>query len=45
MGVDLGIVDLYATAPEFERCQTIFLRETQEALMAARSWHSRWWNI
>jgi acetoin utilization deacetylase AcuC-like enzyme len=45
VGADLGIVDLYATASELERCQTIFSRDTQEALMAARSWHSRWWNI
>jgi acetoin utilization deacetylase AcuC-like enzyme len=45
VGADLGIIDLYATAPELNRCQTIFLRDTQEALMAARSWHSRWWNI
>jgi acetoin utilization deacetylase AcuC-like enzyme len=45
IGVDLGIIDLYATAPELERCHTIFLRETQDALTAARSWHRRWWDI
>jgi acetoin utilization deacetylase AcuC-like enzyme len=45
VGVDLGIVDLYATAPELERCQTIFLRETQEALDNARFWHGRRWKL
>jgi len=45
VGVDLGIVDLYAGAPELERCQTIFSQETQNALLAAREWHRCWWNI
>ena len=45
MGTDLGIVDLYATSPELERCQTILSQETREALLAARSWHSRWWHL
>ncbi len=45
LGVDLGIVDLYATAPELERCHTIFSRETHDALVAARAWHRQWWNI
>ncbi len=43
LGVDLGIVDLYATAPELERCQTSFSQETQRALAAAYRWHRQWW--
>jgi acetoin utilization deacetylase AcuC-like enzyme len=45
VGTDLGIVDLYADAPELERCQTIFSRETQKALTAARNWHRQWWKL
>jgi len=45
VGIDLGIVDLYANAPELERCQTIFSQETQNALLAAREWHRSWWRI
>jgi acetoin utilization deacetylase AcuC-like enzyme len=45
LGVDLGIVDLYAGSSELERSQTIFTRETQEALRAARKWHRQWWKI
>ncbi|HEX4208009.1 MAG TPA: class II histone deacetylase [Ktedonobacteraceae bacterium] len=45
VGADLGIVDLYDNAPELERCQTIFSRDTQEALTAARSWHRRFWKL
>jgi acetoin utilization deacetylase AcuC-like enzyme len=45
LGEDSGIVDLYATAPELRRCQTIFTEETQRALQAARAWHRQWWNI
>ncbi len=45
IGVNLGIVDLYATAPELERCQTILTQDTQQALLNARAWHKRWWRI
>jgi acetoin utilization deacetylase AcuC-like enzyme len=45
LGVDLGIVDLYAGSSELERSQTIFTRETQEALRVARKWHRQWWKI
>ena len=45
VGIDLGIVDLYADAPELERCQTIFSQETQNALLAAREWHRNWWRL
>lgn len=45
VGIDLGIVDLYAGAPELERCQSIFSRETRDALEAARSWHRQWWDL
>jgi acetoin utilization deacetylase AcuC-like enzyme len=42
---DLGIVDLYDNTPELERCQTIFSRDTQQALTAARFWHRRFWKL
>ncbi|GHO64547.1 histone deacetylase [Ktedonobacter sp. SOSP1-52] len=45
LGVDLGIVDLYAGAPELEECQHSFSQETREALNAARAWHRQWWHI
>jgi acetoin utilization deacetylase AcuC-like enzyme len=45
LDVHLGIVDLYATAPELERCKTIFSEETRAALLTARSWHKHWWDI
>jgi len=45
VGVDLGIVDLYANAPELERCQMIFSQETRDALEVARTWHRQWWNM
>ncbi len=45
MGVDLGIVDLYATSSELARCKTIMSQETREALIAAREWHKHWWKI
>ncbi len=45
VGVDLGMVDLYATSWELERCQTIFTQETQNALTAARKWHRNWWKL
>src|SRR5260370_1013989 len=45
LGVDLGIVDLYATSWEYERCKTILTGETRKALAAARRWHRNWWKI
>ena len=45
VGIDLGIVDLYAGSSEVERCETIFTQETQEALAAARRWHRNWWKL
>ena len=42
---DLGIVDLYDGSSELERSQTIFSRETQDALTAARMWHRSWWKL
>jgi acetoin utilization deacetylase AcuC-like enzyme len=45
LGVDLGIVDLYAGSSEVERCETILTRETLEALAEARSWHKNWWAL
>lgn len=45
LGVDLGIVDLYAGAPELEECQHSFSQETREALNAARAWYRQWWHI
>jgi acetoin utilization deacetylase AcuC-like enzyme len=45
LGIDLGIVDLYAGSSELERSATIFTQETQDALMAARRWHKNWWKV
>jgi acetoin utilization deacetylase AcuC-like enzyme len=45
VGVDLGMVDLYPTASELERCQTVLSQETVEALAAARRWHRNWWKL
>jgi acetoin utilization deacetylase AcuC-like enzyme len=45
VGIDLGITDLYADSSELERSQTIFTEETQQALVAARTWHKNWWKI
>lgn len=45
LGVDLGVVDLYATADEFERCSRIFTEATRAALAEARAWHRHWWKI
>ena len=39
------IVDLYATANELQRCQTIFSQETQQALRIAIDWHRQWWKL
>jgi len=45
LGVDLGIVDLYEGSSELQRSQTIFTRETQDALVKARKWHKQWWKM
>ncbi len=45
MSVDLGVVDLYAGTPEVDRSETIFTRETRDALAAARKWHRGWWKV
>ncbi len=45
LGVDLGIVDLYAGSDELERSATVFSRATREALTEARAWHKHWWKI
>ncbi|MDQ6645155.1 MAG: class II histone deacetylase [Chloroflexota bacterium] len=45
LGVDLGIVDLYASSSELERSKTILTNETLKALKAARRWHRQWWKI
>lgn len=45
LGVDLGIVDLYAGSDELERSATIFTRATRESLAEAREWHKRWWRV
>jgi acetoin utilization deacetylase AcuC-like enzyme len=45
LGLDLGIVDLYATSSELQRCKSILTQETLNALLAARTWHRQWWDI
>ncbi|MEO9058891.1 MAG: class II histone deacetylase, partial [Ktedonobacteraceae bacterium] len=45
LGIDLGIVDLYEGSSELQRSQTIFTRETQDALAKARKWHKQWWKL
>jgi acetoin utilization deacetylase AcuC-like enzyme len=45
LDIDLGIVDLYATAWELERSATIFTRETRHAIERARRWHRQWWPL
>jgi acetoin utilization deacetylase AcuC-like enzyme len=45
VNTNLGIVDLYATANELQRCQTIFSQGTQAALRIAVEWHRRWWKL
>jgi len=45
LGVDLGIVDLYAGSAEVDRSATIFTKETEDALVGARKWHRNWWKI
>ena len=43
--IETGLLELYPTASELERGQTIFTQETQHALAAARTWHRNWWRI
>ena len=43
--IDLGIVDLYATSSELERCQTVLGEETLHAIRRAREWHRQWWKV
>ncbi|WP_376795639.1 class II histone deacetylase [Thermogemmatispora sp.] len=45
LGLDLGIVDLYAGAWELERSATIFTRATRRAVEQARRWHRQWWPL
>ncbi len=45
LSVDLGLVDLYPTAPELKRCQEIFSQDTREALADARRYYQQWWRI
>ncbi len=45
LGVDLGIVDLYATSSELERCQAVLGQETLHAIGETREWHKWWWKI
>jgi acetoin utilization deacetylase AcuC-like enzyme len=45
LGVDLGIVDPNAGTAEVDRSQTVFMRETQDALIDTRKWHKNWWKI
>lgn len=45
LGVELGVVDLNAGTAEVDRCETIFTRETWDALETARRWHRNWWKI
>ncbi len=45
VGLDAGLVDLYAVSSEVDRCMTILTQETRDALAVAKKWHSNWWNI
>ena len=45
VGVELGLVDLYAGSSEVDRCMTILTQETRDALAAAKKWHSNWWKM
>ncbi|GAC1362177.1 MAG: histone deacetylase [Ktedonobacteraceae bacterium] len=45
LNIDLGLIDLYPTAPELKHCQSIFSHDTQHALAAARAYHKQWWSI
>jgi acetoin utilization deacetylase AcuC-like enzyme len=45
LGLDLGIVDLYAGTSELERSSTVLTQATRDALAEARAWHRNWWQI
>ena len=45
VGVDLGVVNLYAGSAEVDRSETIFTQGTRDALAEARKWHRNWWKI
>jgi acetoin utilization deacetylase AcuC-like enzyme len=45
MNSDLGIIDLYPTANELHRSQTIFSQDTQQSLQKAIEWHGQWWKL
>jgi acetoin utilization deacetylase AcuC-like enzyme len=45
LGVNLGLQDPDLDSSELERSKTIFSHDTQQALLAARTWHQRWWDI
>jgi acetoin utilization deacetylase AcuC-like enzyme len=45
LGIDLGLVDVYATSSELERCKTIYTHDTQQALLQARATYKQWWKL
>lgn len=45
LGVDPGIVDLYAGSSEVDRAMTVFSDGTRAALAKARQWHQQWWKL
>ena len=45
VGVETGIIDLYDSSDELERCKTIITRDTMDALSTARTWHRQWWQL
>jgi len=45
LGVDVRLIDLYATSSELERCKSVLTRETRRAIEEARRWHRGWWKI
>src|SRR5947209_8210294 len=45
LGVDVGLIDLYATSSELKQCESVFTRETRKAIEGARRWHRGWWGI
>jgi acetoin utilization deacetylase AcuC-like enzyme len=45
LGVDLGLVDLYADSSELDYCTTVFTSATRQALAEARDWYRHWWKL
>ena len=45
LGIESGLIDLYDTSAELERCKTVLSQETLDALAAVRKWHKHWWGI